>query len=88
MIEAKPEENEDNEDDDDDDDLFTEPADKEPKINTQNDPYDPSYSEIMPHMVADFYHGLRKYKVPRKEAGELTGMYLKFTLECVIGLGR
>ena len=67
------------------DDLFTEPADKEPKADTQNDP---SYSEIMPHMAADFYHGLRKYKVPRKVAGELTGMYLKFTLECVLGIGR
>ena len=83
MIEVKQEENE--------DELFTEPADEEPLKDAQNDPYDPydpSYSEIMPHMVADFYHGLRKYKVPRKEAGELTGMYLKFTLECVIGLGR
>ena len=70
------------------DDLFTEPADNEQSKDAQNDPYDPSYSEIMPHMVADFYHGLRKYKVPRKVAGELTGMYLKFTLECVLGLGR
>lgn len=70
------------------DDLFTEPADKEPKTNTQNDPYDSSYSEIIPHMVADFYLGLRKYKIPRKVAGELTGMYLRFTLECVLGLGR
>ena len=70
------------------DDLFTEPADNEQSKDAQNDPYVSSYSEIMPHMVADFYHGLRKYKVPRKVAGELTGMYLKFTLECVLGLGR
>lgn len=69
------------------DDLFTEPADKEPKTNTQYDPDDP-YSEIIPRTVADFYLGLRKYKVPRKVAGELTGMYLKFALECTLGLGR
>ena len=69
------------------DDLFTEPADKEPKANTQNDLDDPSL-EIIPHMVEDFYHKLRKYKIPRKVAGELTGTYLKFTLECALGLGR
>lgn len=79
MIEIKPENF---------DELFTEPADKEPKTDAQNDSYDPSYSEIMPHMVADFYHGLRKCKMPRKIAGELTRMYLKFALECALELGR
>lgn len=78
MIEIKPE---------DFDELFREPADKEPKTNAQNDLDDPN-SEIIPHMVADFYLGLRKYKIPRKVAGELTGMYLRFTIECVLGLGR
>lgn len=76
MIEAKPE-----------DDLFTEPADKEPKINTQNDPYDPAF-EIPPILVSNFYHSLRKRRVPKDVARELTDLYLNFILEYVLGLGR
>lgn len=81
MIEVKPEKNEE------DDDLFTEPADKEPRNNAQSSPNDPAF-EIPPILISNFYHSLRKRRVPKDVARELTDLYLNFILEYVLGLGR
>lgn len=73
MIEVKPEENE-------DDDLFTEPADNEPSKDAQIDAAVTRVCDVLPDMVADFYHGLRKRRVPKDLANKLTEMYLNFIL--------
>lgn len=73
MIEAKPEENE-------DDGLFTEPADKELSKDARIDAAVTRVCDALPDMVADFYHGLRKRRVPKDLANKLTEMYLDFIL--------